>query len=152
MSATGLPVFDESVQLANLWLNELMESADWDDKQRAYRLLRATLHALRDRLPAHEAAHLGAQLPMLIRGFYYDGWRMRDRAPKERTKAEFLAHVDAAFKQDPNADTEELVRDVFKLLTRRISSGEIADVKGVLPPEIRALWPPESDAAAQAAR
>lgn len=144
MSGTGLPIFDEAVQLANQWLNELMEAVDWDDKQRAYRLLRATLHALRDRLPAHETVHLGAQLPMLVRGFYYDGWHMRDKAPKERTKSAFLAHVEAAFRQDPNTDTEELVREVFKLLARRISSGEIADVKGVLPAEMRALWPSEA--------
>jgi uncharacterized protein (DUF2267 family) len=45
-----------------------MEAVSWDDKYRTYRLLRATLHALRDRLPAQEAVHLGAQLPMLIRG------------------------------------------------------------------------------------
>jgi uncharacterized protein (DUF2267 family) len=67
MSFTGLPIFDETVQLSNVWLNELMDELDWDDKKRAYRVLRATLHALRDRLTPHEAAHLGAQLPMLIR-------------------------------------------------------------------------------------
>jgi uncharacterized protein (DUF2267 family) len=141
MSATGLSTFDETVQLSNQWLNELMRAVDWDDKHRAYRLLRATLHALRDRLPAHEAVQLGAQLPMLIRGLYYDGWHMRDMPPSERTKAAFLGHIEAAFKQDPNTDTEGLVREVFKLLARRISPGEIDDVKHLLPPEVRALWP-----------
>jgi uncharacterized protein (DUF2267 family) len=141
MSATGLSTFDETVQLSNEWLNELMRAADWDDKYRAYRLLRATLHALRDRLTAHEAVQFGAQLPMLIRGLYYDGWRMRDLPPPERTKGAFLGHIEAAFKQDPNADTEGLVREVFKLLARRISPGEIEDVKHLLPPEIRVLWP-----------
>jgi uncharacterized protein (DUF2267 family) len=66
---------------------------------------------------------------------------MRDTILKERTKGEFLSHIEAAFEQDSNVDTEELVREVFKLLARRISSGEIADVKAMLPPEIRALWP-----------
>jgi uncharacterized protein (DUF2267 family) len=36
--------------------------------------LRATLHALRDRLIIDEVAQLSAQLPMLIRGLYYKGW------------------------------------------------------------------------------
>ena len=141
MSATGLSTFDETVQLSNEWLNELMRAVNWDDKYRAYRLLRATLHALRDRLTAHEAVQLGAQLPMLIRGFYYDGWHMRDTPPPERTKRAFLGHIEAAFKQDPNADTEQLVREVFKLLARKISKGEIDDVKHILPSEVRALWP-----------
>ena len=141
MSTTGLSTFDETVQLSNIWLNELMHAVNWHDKPRAYRLLRATLHALRDRLMAHEAVQFGAQLPMLIRGLYYDGWHMRDSAPSERTKSAFLGHIEAAFKQDPNADTEQLVREVFKLLARKISPGEIDDVKHVLPPEVRPLWP-----------
>lgn len=142
MSSTGLSTFDETVHLSNQWLNELMQAVDWDDKYRAYRLLRATLHALRDRLTAHEAVQFGAQLPMLIRGLYYDGWHMRDIPPSERSKSAFLAHIEAAFKQDPNADTEGLVREVFKLLSRKLSSGEVEDVKYVLPPDVRLLWPP----------
>ncbi len=141
MSATGLSTFDETLQLSNEWLNELMQAVDWDDKYRAYRLLRATLHALRDRLTAHEAVQFGAQLPMLIRGLYYEGWHLRDTPPAERSKSEFLGHIEGAFKQDPNADTEELVRAVFKLLARRISKGEIDDVKHILPADVRALWP-----------
>ena len=116
MSVTGLPTFDETIQLSNQWLNELMPAVDWDYKHRAYRLFRATLHTLRDRLPAHEAVQLGAQLPMLIRGLYYEGWRLKDAPPSERTKAAFLSHIEAVFKQDPNADTESLV----KLLVRRL--------------------------------
>lgn len=141
MSATGLATFDETVQLTNLWLNELTRAVNWEDKNRTYRLLRATLHALRDRLMAHEAVHFGAQLPMLLRGVYYEGWHMRDTAPAERTKREFLNHIESAFKRDPNPDTEELVKEVFKLLARKISAGEIDDVKHALPAEVRALWP-----------
>jgi len=141
MSTTGLSTFDETVQLSNHWLNELMRAVGWDDKYRAYRLLRATLHALRDRLTAHEAVQFGAQLPMLIRGLYYDGWHMRDVPPAERTKTAFLSHVEAGFRQDPNADTEGLVKEVFALLARRISQGEIDEVKHMLPSEVRALWP-----------
>ncbi|MFZ1991637.1 MAG: DUF2267 domain-containing protein [Alphaproteobacteria bacterium] len=141
MTTTGLSTFDETVQLSNQWLNELMRAVDWDDRNRAYRLLRATLHALRDRLPAHEAVQLGAQLPMLVRGFYYDGWHLRDVPPTERTKEAFLAHIEAAFKTDPNADTEGLVRAVFALLARKISPGEIEDVMHALPAAVRSLWP-----------
>lgn len=140
MSMTGLSTFDETLQLSNVWLNELMEQLDWDDKRRAYRALRAVLHALRDRLTAHEAVHLGAQLPMLIRGLYYENWHMRDSAPAERTKSAFLGHVNAELR-DQTVDAEESAREVFGLLARKISSGEIEDVKRMLPPEIRALWP-----------
>jgi uncharacterized protein (DUF2267 family) len=66
---------------------------------------------------------------------------MKETPPPERTKSAFLGHVEAAFKQDPNADPEALVRAVFKLLASKISAGEIDDVKHILPPEVRALWP-----------
>ncbi len=145
MSNTGIPAFDKTLQLSNVWLNELMQAVDWDDKYRAYRLLRATLHTLRDRLPAHEAVHLGAQLPMLIRGLYYEGWHMPDKTPSGRSKADFLAHIEAAFSKDPNEDTEGLVRQVFALLARKVSTGEIGDITQVLPPEVRALWPAPSE-------
>jgi uncharacterized protein (DUF2267 family) len=133
--------FDEPVQLSNQWLHELMRAVDWDDKFRTYRLLRATLHALRDCLTAHEAVQFGAQLPMLIRGLYYDGWHMTDVARPDRSKKAFLDHVEAAFKQDPNSDTEALVRAVLRLLASKISPGEVEDVKHLLRADVRSLWP-----------
>lgn len=84
---------------------------------------------------------LGAQLPMLIRGLYYDGWRMRDTPPSERTKSAFRSHIEAAFSQDPSADTEALAREVFKLLARKISQDEIDDVENMLPADVRTIWP-----------
>ena len=73
MSTTGLKVFDTTVQETNTWLRGLMENLHLTDRQEAYHDLRVTLHALRDRLTVEEAAHLAAQLPMLIRGLYYEG-------------------------------------------------------------------------------
>lgn len=140
MSVTGLSTFDETLQLSNIWLNELMDQLDWDDKRRAYRVLRAVLHALRDRLTAHEAVHLGAQLPMLIRGLYYEDWHMKDAAPTERTKSAFLSHIKEELR-DPRVDAERSAREVFALLTHKIAAGEIEDVKRMLPLEVRELWP-----------
>ena len=71
--STGLDVFDRTVQAANLWLKELMDALGWDDRHKAYQGLRTTLHALRDRLTLEEMAQLGAQVPLLIRGVYYEG-------------------------------------------------------------------------------
>ncbi len=63
MSSTGLPAIDHTVQLTNEWLRDLMRMLDWEDKHRAYRLLRVTLQSLRDWLSVDEASNLGAQLP-----------------------------------------------------------------------------------------
>jgi uncharacterized protein (DUF2267 family) len=74
MSITGLEVFDTTLQKTNEWLQEIMQEFGTENRQQAYAALRATLHTLRERLPTEETAHLGAQLPMLIRGIYYEGW------------------------------------------------------------------------------
>ncbi len=71
---TGLEVFDSTVQKTNIWLNDILEELHWEDRNKAYMALRTTLHALRDRLTLEEVAQFSAQLPMLIRGIYYEGW------------------------------------------------------------------------------
>ncbi|HEY7862119.1 MAG TPA: DUF2267 domain-containing protein [Thermoanaerobaculia bacterium] len=142
MSATGLEVFDATVHKTNRWLKEIMQDLDWEDRHRAYLALRATLHALRDRLTVEEVAHLGAQLPMLIRGFYYEGWDPTRKPEKIRRREEFLERIAQYFVRTGNGvHPEPVVRAVFAVLGRRVSEGEIEDVKRVLPEEIRDLWP-----------
>lgn len=97
---TGLDVFDATIQETNLWLKNLMRQLGTDDRHLAYRSLRTTLHALRDRIGSENAVHFGAQLPMLLRGLYYERWRMHASQTKERHLSDFLRHVEAAAHQD----------------------------------------------------
>lgn len=140
MAMTGIAAFDRTVQKTNEWLNELMEYHDGCDRQKAYLVLRATLHALRDRLPPEEAVELSAQLPMLIRGFYFEGWRPSATPVKERHKSEFLKHIGDALRGYELGRPEDIARGVFRILDHRISAGEMKDVRQVLPPEIRELF------------
>lgn len=141
MSFTGLDVFDHTIQITNLWLKELMEKLGTEDRHRAYLALRSVLHALRDRLTVDEAAHLGAQLPMLVRGLYYEGYHPAHKPLKERSREEFLAHIVEQFRKDPDVDPEQIARAVFALLSDKITKGEIQDVRYSLPSAIRELWP-----------
>jgi len=141
MSAVGLEGIDQAVQQTHIWVNELEKKLDWDSKPRAYRLLRAVLHALRDHLPVNEAADLGAQLPVLVRGLYYEQWQPAKVPLKERDLPSFLGRVDAAFTPDPIDDTAAAASAVFALISEKISAGEIDDVRNSLPKAIRALWP-----------
>jgi uncharacterized protein (DUF2267 family) len=139
MAETGLKAFDTTVHKTMEWLNELMEDLDWEDRHKAYLLLRTTLHALRDSITPEEAVELAAQLPMLIRGVYYEGWRLHQTPPKARSKEDFLAQIERHFSQDVDFDAEEAAGAVFRLLARRISGGEMQDVRHVLPRAIRDL-------------
>jgi uncharacterized protein (DUF2267 family) len=140
MSTAGVEVFNSTLQKTSQWLDDLMVDMDWQDRQQAYSALRAVLHVLRDRLTAEEAADLGAQLPMLIRGFYYDGWRPTDKPLKYHRKEEFLDQVNEKYQRLDGPELERAVSAVFKILSKYVTEGEIEDVKSQLPPEIRGLW------------
>ncbi len=86
-------------------------------------------------------AQLGAQLPMLMRGFYYEGWDPSGKPVKERHVEQLLARIAREFRRDDVLETERMARAVFALLKRRIADGEIEDVKSVLPDELKHLWP-----------
>ncbi|HXG09810.1 MAG TPA: DUF2267 domain-containing protein [Gemmataceae bacterium] len=141
MSQTGLKPFDSTIQTTNIWLNDILERLGWRESHRAYHALRAVLHALRDRLSVEQAAALAAQLPMLVRGFYYEGWHPHGKPVKERHKEEFLAHIADAFRDDPDVDPEQVTRAVFQVLAKHVTAGEIENVKQSLPTELRSLWP-----------
>ena len=141
MSATGLEVFDKTVQTTNAWLKEIMEVTG-PHCHRAYRVLAAVLHALRDRLTVDEAAQLGAQLPILVRGLYYDQWHRPSGKPERlRHKDEFLAEVAAELDDIKPINPEQATRAVFSVLERHIAPGEIEDIKATLPTQLRELWP-----------
>ena len=70
-----LDVLDRSVEKANIWINDVATELGTTDRHEAYRALRAFLHVLRDRLPVAETAQLSAQLPLLVRGVFYENWR-----------------------------------------------------------------------------
>jgi uncharacterized protein (DUF2267 family) len=140
MSMTGLEVFDETLHKTNAWLKEIAQLLD-SDRHRAYQALRAVLHCLRDRLTVDEAAQLGDQLPMLIRGIYYEAWHPAGKPDKIRSREEFLARISTHFPKTPPIDAEDATRAVFVVLETHVTAGEIRDVIQSLPQDIRTLWP-----------
>jgi uncharacterized protein (DUF2267 family) len=111
-------------------------------------VLRAVLHCLRDRLTTNEAADLGDQFPMLIRGIYYEAWRPAGKPDKVRSRDEFLAGITTRIAMKQSIDAENAARAVFRTLENHVSLGEIRDVISVLPEEIRTLWLPLPGASA----
>jgi uncharacterized protein (DUF2267 family) len=133
--------FDSTVQKSQIWLKDVMAEAGLENPHQALMALRAVLHALRDRLTPDEAVQFAAQMPMLVRGLYYEGWVPAGKPVKERRKEDFLQHIQKYFRNTPEIDPELISRAVFRVLDQKISSGEINDIKQMMPPELRAMWP-----------
>ncbi len=140
MSSTGIKIFDTTLQKTFVWLHAIMDETGVENLQQAYSALRAVLHAIRDRLMVDEAMHLGAQLPMLIRGFYYEGWTRSGKPLKYRHKEDFVAEVSKNLPGLSDDDMELTIQAVFKVLTHQITGGEIDQVKQQLPAGVRELW------------
>ncbi|HEX5959476.1 MAG TPA: DUF2267 domain-containing protein [Hyphomicrobiaceae bacterium] len=129
-----------AVQQTQEWLKELRDNGDLADEGTAYSVLRAVLHQLRDRLTHEEAVDLAAQLPMIVRGIYFEGWQPARTPEKVRSKREFLEGV-AAKLRPHSIPPEPATRDVLALLAHHCDPGEIADVVAQLPRELKELWP-----------
>lgn len=140
MTTTGISTLDHAPQVVAEWLNQLCESLDWHNKKRAYHLLRSTLHALRDYLAPEEAANLSAQLPILLRGIYFEGWTPARTPIKERDKASFFTRIEADFQDEPLEDTQAAVVAVFDLLRRHVSAGQIDQIAKSMRQPLRDLW------------
>jgi uncharacterized protein (DUF2267 family) len=139
MSATGLDVFDRTLQTTNIWLDEIMEVVG-PDRKLAWKALSVVLHKLRDRLPVNVAAHLGAQLPLLVRGVYYDQFEP-DKQPSDcRTFEEFVAEVAEWLSDTRPVDPKDATRAVFATLSRHVDPGQVVKVMEVLPASIRTAF------------
>jgi len=142
MSTTGLEIFDKTLQVTNIWLNEIGEDESiGPDKQRAYHALRAVLGTLRDRSTVEQAFKLSAQLPLLVRGIYWEGYRPTGKPEIIRSRDQFLQKINDALGDIGPMNPEGCARAVFEVLERHVPDGEIDDVREMLPEEIRTLFP-----------
>ncbi|TPL12886.1 DUF2267 domain-containing protein [Mesorhizobium sp. B2-4-11] len=135
-SATG---FTHAAEQAQQWVNELAQDLGLSE-QHAHRLLKSVLHTLRDWLTPEEMADLSAQLPTLIRGIYFEGWKP-DTQMWERKRRDFVICVRNSFGYEPDIDIDQAIKAVFTVLDRHISHGEIVQVRNSMKKSLRQLWP-----------
>jgi uncharacterized protein (DUF2267 family) len=142
MVETGFSSFDTMVDKANRLLKDVEEAFEWPKERRkqSYAALRAVLHPLRNRLPVETAVQFGAQLPTIVRGVYYDGWKPAE-TPVKMSNEEFFARVRSEFPYAVEGGNEKLVRTVLKTLERHVSAGEWQHLKSRLPNSFAALLP-----------
>jgi uncharacterized protein (DUF2267 family) len=145
MSATGLDVFDKTLQATHVWLNDIMSQLG-TDRSSAWHVLGAVLCTVRDRVPLELAAHLGAELPILVRGTYYDEWRPAKEPERYRSLDEFLRRVVDHMGAVSPIRPQEAARTVFDVLGRHVSDGQARKVCQALPEDVRMLWPMEAGA------
>lgn len=141
MTGQAIHELDTTLHQANNWLREVMQRLGTDDAHTGHTAMRVTLHALRDRIGPENAAHLGAQLPTLIRGIYYDGWHPSGTPTKERHKQQFLDHVRKELRTGTAIDPEAAIGAVLEVVCEKTAEGEAVKIARLFPKDLRELWP-----------
>jgi uncharacterized protein (DUF2267 family) len=134
-------VLESAVADVHGWLGEICDRLDWTSRRAALAALRAALHVLRDRLTVEQNAHLSAQLPLIVRGLYYEGWRPGHAAAMSRHVDVYLEHIWVQLGEwGLEADAEQVARAVYGVVARHIDEGEVRKVGATLPRGLRQLW------------
>ena len=137
MAERGLEGIDQTVQKTHIWLNDIAERFH-GDKHQALQILRSFLQVVRDHLGVDESAQFAAQLPLLVRGMYYEGWDPSRTLQHERSADSFLQH----FLEGTNLrsmDGPRAVQVAAETIRLHVSAGEGDEVFGSLPESIREL-------------
>jgi uncharacterized protein (DUF2267 family) len=140
MPVTGHRTFDATLEKTNRILKDIEDAYGWPKERRnqSYAALRAVLHAVRDRLPVEEAVQLSAQLPMLVRGLYFEGWKP-SAVPVKMGREEFLERVRREFPYDLAGGIEQLIRTVLHALQLYVTKGELEGVRSTMPRDVAVL-------------
>lgn len=144
--------FDADIQEANVWIKSINRRINIGDPHAARHALRAVLHALRNRVGPAAAVGLAAQLPLLVRGLFFEGWRPAAPATDETTREGFFAHVTQCMGPGWLLPPDDAVAAVFHTMRVQLDAGEVAKLCKTLPRAIADLWPTGPDAVDLAGR
>jgi uncharacterized protein (DUF2267 family) len=145
MSEQGLETIESTTQKTHEWIAHIAEALHME-KRDAYKVLRAVLQTVRDRLPLDLAVHFGAQLPMLIRGLYYEGWEP-SKVPIKMSRQEFLDTVREKIVAGRVIDPLETAQCVLSVAAKHIGVGEMTKVMHSFPHDMQSLFPALASAA-----
>jgi uncharacterized protein (DUF2267 family) len=142
----ALEIIDKNIQKAYEGLKEIRSYMNMENTQpdalEALTSLRVVFHEFRDNIMLESSAHLSAQLPLLIRGMYFENWQLSKILLKERNKEQFIEAVQdhLAHLSHPMIDAEQEIKAVLCTLANKVSIGQINKIKQTLPSHIRELW------------
>jgi uncharacterized protein (DUF2267 family) len=140
MATTGLEVFDKTLHTTNLWLDEISAEIG-PDRHLAWHVLGAVLRSIRDEMQVEQCAHFAAQLPLLIRGAYFDQYRPAAQPASGRSQQDFIGRIHRDLDGTRPIKIEQAATAVMRTLNRHITEGQVRKVRDALPKGVRAMWP-----------
>ncbi|MBI2279468.1 MAG: DUF2267 domain-containing protein [Bacteroidetes bacterium] len=138
--------FDKIAIKGNEFLKDLAKELGYpEDTNKAGRVLKAILHALRNQLTVEESVQLMAQFPLFLKAVYVENWSLRKQDNKPRNMTEFIHEIKKINKQTAqhdfktDDDVDHAIAVVFMSLRKYVSLGELEDIKAVLPKDLKLI-------------
>ena len=138
MTGTTIIALNRSMQVTMEWLHEIRNELRWDDDERVYDATKAVLHSVRDRLPLEDATKFSAQLPLILKGIYFDQYDPTGKPLKLRSREAFLNHVRENF-PGTVVDPEVAVRGVLRGIAKKSGPHALEKIALSMPEDIRDL-------------
>jgi uncharacterized protein (DUF2267 family) len=125
-----VPILENNIHQTMDWIYAIEEACHWDDdnQKKAFTALRAVLHQLRDLLGLEEAAHLSAQLPLVIRGIFFENWNPKPGSASRVEKSEFLGLISKGLYPYRDMDVEKTTKGVLQVLAGKLPPGEFEKI------------------------
>ncbi len=114
-----------------------------ENEPQALSVLKAVLHGIRNRITPTCSLHVMEQLPANVKTIYADGWKSDATRARAFEYDDFVTEVSKNCYGAPiravsnNADCEDAVYAVFKVLKKNLSYGEYSDMMAYLPISLR---------------
>lgn len=124
------PILENNIHQTMDWIYAIEEACHWDEdnQKKAFSALKAVLHELRDLLPLERAAQLSAQLPLVIRGIFFENWHPRFIPTQEINKEDFLGAIAETLYPYHDVNVEETTRGVLQVLGEKLPDGELEKI------------------------
>ena len=139
--------FEKIAGKGNEFVHRLaIQLGDEKDRERAGRVLKCVLHALRNRLTVDESFQLMAQLPMAIKGLYVDGWSPHRAHSRVKTIEDLAVEVRNGDGLSGENDFPEIsdavdaIEAVIRTMAHYVSPGELHDIVAVLPGDMKVYF------------
>jgi uncharacterized protein (DUF2267 family) len=139
-------IFEKYAAKGNEIVKQIAQAlGDPDGIDRAASILRSVLHALRNVMIPEEAVQFMAQLPVVLKGVFVDGWDLQQKK-KVRNMQEFLEEarkasgIAAARDFGNDQEAKRTIKEVINVLTRHFSEGQVEQTKDVLPKHLQELF------------
>ena len=138
--------FEHYAEKGNEFINKVSYGIPTDRKHAAH-ITTAVFHTIRDLISVEESLHFIAQLPMMMKAVYVEGWRTTEKQERINSLEEFYGAVRNKCPKlvievfTPNK-LEHSVRQVIHVLRTYVDQGELNDIATQLHDEVAGLFQP----------